>query len=239
MIPTIAFTILAFHEPAAWNDRTPGVGILMVLGTVALLFGAALWLIVRGLRQEPRPLRPILAGLGGWAAVYLALLLGTGLASEERVFALDEDKKFCGFYLDCHTQVAVTGVERLDRLDALRANGAFYVVTLRIGSDARAAPMRLTAPRLRVREASGRTFERSAAGEAALARLRGPQAPLTDPVGPGGHYATTVVFDLPPDAADPRLDITDGYWAARLIELFLIGDEDALLHKPTTIRLAA
>lgn len=228
----------ALTEPFAWNDTTPGFGILMLLSSVALVFGAAGWLILRALRQEPQPLRPILVALGAWTGVYLLLLVGTGLASEERVFAVDEDKKFCGFYLDCHSRAAVARVERLDSLGGLRPTGTFYVVTLRISSDARIAEMRLTDPRVRVRDAAGRTFGRSAAGEAVLAQLRGTQPPLTDPVGPGGSYTTAIVFDLPRDVTDPRLDITDGRWAERLVELFLIGDEDALLHKPTTIRLA-
>jgi hypothetical protein len=111
------------------------------------------------------------------------------------------------------------------------------VVTRRIGSDARIAPTRLTDPHLTVTDGARCRVHRSAPGEAALARERGPQRPLTDPVGPGGAYFTAVVFDIPPDLREPRLAVTEGWWIDRLIELFLIGDEDSFLHARTTVRL--
>lgn len=228
-----------WKEALVLNDSTPGFGILMVLGTLALAFGAAVWWIVRALRRDPRPWRPIIYTGATWAGLYLVLLAATGFTSEERVLGLDEDKKFCGFYLDCHAQIAVAGVERLDSIGARRPDGVFVLVTLRVSSDARAVPMRLIDPHLLVRDARGRAFPRSPAGEEALAQLRGEQPPLTDPVGPGGAYTTTVVFDLPRDVSSPRLDVTQGFWAERLIEKFLIGDEDSLWHKRTTLSLTA
>jgi hypothetical protein len=45
------------------------------------------------------------------------------------------------------------------------------------------------------------------------------------------------VFDLPRSVRRPRLQFTEGYWIDRLIELFLIGDEDSLLHGKTTLLL--
>jgi hypothetical protein len=45
------------------------------------------------------------------------------------------------------------------------------------------------------------------------------------------------VFDLPSDIRNPSLLITEGPWMGRLIELFLIGDEDSLFHKKTRFRL--
>jgi len=81
------------------------------------------------------------------------------------------------------------------------------------------------------------SFGRSEPGERALAAARGAPPPLTQPVGPGGAYETMVVFDLPTDARDLRLYVTDGFWAERLVELFLIGDEDSILHSRTSFRL--
>ena len=219
--------------------ETPGFGILMILVTVMLAFGLGVAVIARLLRgQAPRVGRlAVLAG--AWALLYVAALLAVSLGSDERVLGWDADKKFCGFYLDCHTQIAVTGVEVLDSLGSVRADGRFHVVTLRIGSDARAVPMRLHNPRLTVTDETGRRYPRSDRGEAALAATRGPLAALTDDVGPGRSYAAAVVFDLPPDACDPRLAVTEGWWADRLVEFLLIGDEDSFLHARTTIRLAS
>lgn len=216
-----------------------GFAILMVVASVALVFAAAAWLFVRLLKREPRPLIPVAAALGGWTALYLGTLAAVSLASEPRVLGINEDKKFCGFYLDCHTGVAVTNVDTASRIGGVTAAGVFHVVTLRIGSDAVRAELELVEPRMRVHDAAGRAWDRSPAGEAALAQARGSQPTLTEPLAPGASYTTTVVFDLPRDAAQPQLDVTVGFWAERLIERFLIGDEDSWLHKPTTIRLPA
>lgn len=217
--------------------NTPGFGILMVLVSVTLAFGLAVAAIARVLRGRPARVGHLALAAGAWATFYVATLLAVSLGSRARVLAWDADKKFCGFYLDCHPQIAVTGVEVLDSLDHMRPEGRYHVVTLRVGSDARVARMRLTEPRLTVTDSAGRSFDRSAAGEAALADIRGPQRALTDEVEPGSSYPTTVVFDLPADARAPQLAVTQGWWVDRLIEFLLIGDEDSFLHAKTTIRL--
>jgi len=45
------------------------------------------------------------------------------------------------------------------------------------------------------------------------------------------------VFDLPGDAREPRLDVTDLPLPDRLVEFILIGDEDSFRHARTTFRL--
>jgi hypothetical protein len=47
----------------------------------------------------------------------------------------------------------------------------------------------------------------------------------------------TIVFDLPADAKDPLLDLTEGFGIDRAIESFLIGDEDSIFHKRTYFKL--
>ncbi len=216
---------------------TPGPGILMILISVALVFAGAALLLIRRLQGRPAPVARVAAVLGGWAVLYAAVLGVVSLRSEARLLGLNEDKKFCGFYLDCHRQLAVVRVERADSIGATRPNGVFYVVTLRISSDAKVARMRFIDPRLRVTDAAGRAHERSEAGEEALTRERGPLLSLTDPVGPGGGYLAAVVFDLPRDGTDLLLHVTDGWWADRLIEFLLVGDEDSFLHRKTAFRL--
>ena len=220
--------------------RTQGFGLLMMLLTGALACGVALFVVAQLLRARRPPFGRVALGAGLWAMAYVGLLFGTSLTSEERVLGSGEDKRFCGFYLDCHMSVGVVSVERLDRIGPVKPEGVFHVVTLRIGSDAVRATLRLWDPRVVVEAEDGRrTFTRSDAGEAALARLHEPQPPLTEEVGPGGWYTTAVVFDVPRDAQGPQLRVTDGFWAERLVELFLIGDEDSLLHRKVSWRLAA
>ncbi|GEM_PF-6615006 len=61
--------------------------------------------------------------------------------------------------------------------------------------------------------------------------------PFEQPVGPAGFYTKDIVFDLPSDIQNPRLLVTQGIWVERLIEFFLIGDEDSLFHRRTMFRL--
>lgn len=218
--------------------ETPGPGILMLLATVALAFGLGVAVIARLLRGQAPRVGRLAVVAGAWTVLYLAALLAVSLGSDDQVLGWDADKRFCGFYIDCHRQVGVAAVEVFDSLPAARPAGRWHVVTLRVGSDAKVARLRFYEPRVVIRTDGGRrTFTRSAAGEAALARLRGPQRPLTDELSPGGSYTTAVVFDLPSDARDPRLDVTDRPCLDRAVEFILIGDEDSFLHARTTIRL--
>lgn len=210
--------------------HTPLLGILMILVTFGLAVLATVVLLQARLNQRPLPWRPLALGGAAWAAVYLTLLMSASLTSRGRMLGLNEGKKFCGFYIDCHMQVAVTGVDTARQLGTLQASGLLHVVTLRVSSDARAVPLRLLDPQFVLRDARGhRYLPVNVAERDSVSRL----------VGPGESFTTTVAFDVPPDVQALRLDVTMGIWADRLIELFLIGDEDSFLHKGTGFRIAA
>jgi hypothetical protein len=82
----------------------------------------------------------------------------------------------------------------------------------------------------------GRRYERASAAERVLAAPGGPAA-LERPVPAGGSYTVKVVFDVPQDVAGPRLLVREGAGLSRLLERVLIGDEDALWHRPTLLAL--
>jgi hypothetical protein len=56
--------------------------------------------------------------------------------------------------------------------------------------------------------------------------LPGTSAPLNTPLGPGESYLTTFIFDVPADARNPRLLITDVDPVTRL----LVDHENSPLH---------
>lgn len=207
------------------------LGILMILATVALVVVAAVVLVQARLAQRPVPWRPLGLGAAAWAALYGALLLGASLTSQELVLGTEQDKKFCGFYIDCHMRVAVTRVDTLRELGLRKANGVFYVVTLRVSSDAVRARLNLIQPRLVLRDDRGRRYDH--------VPHTADVAALTRPIGPEESFTTTVVFDVPERAAGLRLQVSAGFWIDRLIEAVLIGDEDSLLHKHTTFAITA
>ena len=169
------------------------------------------------------------------------LLVGVSVSSSERVLELNQPKRFCGFYLDCHAMVSVIGVQTTKTLTSdsgeVTAEGTFYLVTVRQSSDARRARIGIANPVAVVVDREGRRYHRSAAGERALAAAEGDLPPLGESIEAGGDYTTKFVFDLPANAASPKLHVHEGAWIARLSELFLIGDEDSLFHKKTLFRL--
>ena len=81
----------------------------------------------------------------------------------------------------------------------------------------------------------GTEHPRAVAAERAL----GDTVSLERKLGPGESLARRVVFDLPRGVRRPRLRFTEGYWIDRVIELFLIGDEDSLFHGRRTFALTA
>ena len=173
----------------------------------------------------------MLVGFAGYAGA----LLATSLASREQVLARRDTLKFCGFYLDCHLGVAVEGVDRQDFIGDRRAEGTFYVVRLRVSSDAREATLHLGRPTFKVIDQAGQSYRRADDAERELAQAT--DSMLRQPIVAGGSYEVQLVFDLPESVAEPRLLVTDPTGVDRVLEGLLIGDSDSILHKPTTLAL--
>jgi hypothetical protein len=212
--------------------------ILLLAGTavgLGFLGVAVLVSLLKGLRLRTL----VLAGVGGaWALAYLGLVAAVSAGSRQQVLPPGQVKRFCGFYLDCHLGVAAGRTRTLPAIGEVRAAGTFYVVTLRIESNARAAM--LTPSRLDVElvDGFGNRRSRDLAAEAAWAGAGGNPGRLERAVGPGESYAVDVVFDLPADTPrPPLLSVTEGFPEERIIELFVVGDEDSFLHAPTLLAL--
>jgi hypothetical protein len=219
------------------------MGVLLMLATILAAGAATVAALAAGSFHLPRLTYATQIGVAGWGTVYVALLVSTAIRSHERVLTPGDVKRFCGFYLDCHMGAAVVDVRRTSFLGAppneVRAAGEFYVVTVNVTSDAGRATLSLDNPRAVVVDARGRVYQRSALGERALANAAGPAIPLDQPIPGNSHFTTPVVFDLPTDVRAPKLLLTDGSPLARVIEQFLIGDEDSFLHKRTYHALTA
>ncbi len=214
-----------------------GFGPFLLLLLIGGLAGGEILaqLLVRAGRPEAgRVLRLVM--LAGVAA-YGGALLFASLTSRERILVRGETLRFCGFYLDCHLGIAVEDVEQLDQLGTLPAAGVYHLVTLRVSSNARRATLHLGRPEFRVLDQAGRRHAPSLHAEQALAAVAGDPGPVVRPVPAGGAYTIRLVFDLPRDAAGLRLLATDASGVDRLLEGLLIGDDDSLLHQPTTLAL--
>ena len=177
-----------------------------------------------------------------WAAAYLSLLIGAAGGSDEVVLEPGTRKSFCGAYVDCHLGVTVVGswTSKDVVFDGVSwsANGKFLFVDVEVSSDAGNTPLHLRYPRATVITENGNRYERSRNVEHKFATGIGQPHSLSSSLQPNGSITKTLVFDVPEDARNPRLHTTNGGFVERLVELFLIGDEDSLFHKPVLLGLA-
>jgi hypothetical protein len=147
--------------------------------------------------------------------IYAAAFLGVSLTSRERVLELKQEKRFCGFYLDCHLAASVTNVQRVKTLGQMpeqkTAAGIFYIVTVRIRSDAVGATLSLDHPAALVVDARGQQYRRALAAEALFEAAQGRAVPFEQELGPGGDsFTKDLVFDLPADVEEPALLLSKG-----------------------------
>jgi hypothetical protein len=209
---------------------------LAMLGTI-FVGGASLFAALV-LRLAGHPTRAVRAALIAPAtlALYGLALVGVSLMSRDRVYGRGEEKYFCE--LDCHLAYAVLDVRALaslgDAVDAPRARGRYWVVTVRARFDSttiapwrpRDVPVFPDARELVVFDRSGRPYPPAASAQAAMERAGAALSPLLRPLVPGQSALTRVVFDLPARELPARVLLHD----TELFHRVVIGDEGSFLH---------
>lgn len=203
------------------------MGVLLMLMTIAGLVIAIVVLVGAIVTKKTWLRNFVLGGVAIWIVFYAAMLLGFSLTSVEKTLGLNEAKEYCGFYFDCHMHTAVTGVRTAARIGDRAANGQFYVVRVKVFSDARREPLALITVDARVVDNLGRIYVRDTGAEENLAA----QPSFETQISPSESFEKEIVFDLPAEAVFPRLDIREGYGIDHVIEALLIGDEDSICHK--------
>jgi hypothetical protein len=203
------------------------MGVLLMLMTLGGLVVAGILLAVSWLHESAWLKKFVLGGVAVWFAFYIAMLLGFSLFSTERTLPIGGAKEFCGFYLDCHMHTAVTDVERTKTIGNKTAAGEFYIVRVKVFSNAKQAQLGLSTVDAHVVDAAGRKYSRDTEAEAKL----GEQPPFDRKISPVESFEKEIVFDLPAGVQYPRLDIREGYGIDHVIEAVLIDDEDSILHR--------
>lgn len=206
------------------------MGLLMMAATIGGLGLAFVLLIISFWTKKVWLTKFVLGAVAIWFVIYAVALIGVSLSSSEETLALNEPKAFCGFYTDCHMHAAVTEVRRTKTIGDKTADGEFCIVKVKIFSDAKRAALGLHAPKFEVVDDKNRTFAR-------LVELEKSAPPFDEKVPAGGAFEKEIVFDLPLDAQNPRLDIAEGIGVDKVIESVLIGDEDIILHKRNRFKL--
>jgi hypothetical protein len=173
-------------------------------------------------------------------AAYFAMLLTVSVTSAAPVLGINEEQRFCA--ADCDLAFSVTNVQKADTLgdppNQATPQGVFYIVTVKMRSDAARVTMQFNDPiSIRAGDDQGNKYGYSPEGQKALDQspdITGTlQLPWVSSLAPGESASRDIVFDLPRDTADPVLYIIEGGWPTR----FIIGDENSFLHKRTVIRL--
>jgi hypothetical protein len=193
----------------------------LVLGCGAALVLALVALILRRSDVVRLIAKLALAGVG----VYVALFLVASLASRDRSLAPREEKHICE--VDCHLAYSVLAVHTAKTLGSRTAHGMFYVVTVKVRFDESTisphrgmGPLTPNSRYVAIADRRGRRYE-------------APVDALKRPLIPGESYTTDFVFELPPDAQDPRLILASDDAETR----WVIGHENSFFHGKTLFRL--
>lgn len=204
------------------------MGLLLLSLTIFFFAAAVLILPALAILRLRRLFLVAFGTLLGWIAFYLVLLVTVSVNSADTDLRLKESKSFCGFYLDCHMQTSIIGVRSTKAIGKFAAEGRFYIITVKVSSDAKKARLGLKNVDARIISGRGREFMRRTDAEMALGD-RG-KIPFDRRITPDESSEKDIVFDLPADVVAPRLLLTEGSRFERVLEGVMIGDEDSIFH---------
>jgi hypothetical protein len=189
---------------------------LAMLGTAALLIAGLLAVVAGSIFRKWTLTKWGSSAAAVVAAAYAAILIGSSLASRDRILDPGEAKVFCE--LDCHIAYSVAGVETETAGADTR-----YRISIRTWFDpSTVASFRGNAPLspnpriVYLVDGAGRRHPASPEAVAALAK----------PLRPGESYGTALAFRLSPDAGAPKLFVGDPPGP----EALLIGHENSPFH---------
>jgi hypothetical protein len=207
-----------------------------MLMTIGGLIVAGILLIVSLITRKAWLAKFTLGGVAVWFVFYAVMLLGFSLTSEERVLGQNEAKEYCGFYLDCHMHSQVTSVRTAQQIGDEQAKGVFYIVGVRVFSDAKNdnIGLRLIEPKARILTADKTYILRDTAAEAQLPTA---DVALDSNIHNSQTIDKEIVFDVAKPSPDLKLLITEGYGIVKTIEHMLVGDEDSFVHAQTFFSL--
>lgn len=205
---------------------------VLFLGSALVIFVCVIAAAVAAISKAGRAAKFLAGGAALTGLGYFALLLGVALASGDKTLSAGNWKYFCE--ADCHIAYSIESTQEASTLGGeakpITAQGRFVVVRLKTWFDQNSiAPWRGNAPLTpdaRVVQLVDERGQRFLPTPQASAALHVASTPLNEALRPGESYATTFVFDVPPDARNPRLLISDVAPVSRL----LIDHENSPLH---------
>ena len=225
----------------AETPRFAHLVVLMLFGTALCLAVTLLALLYAALRQSALVAKAAGASAALIVSGYAVLLFGAALTTPDRTLAAGGWKYFCE--MDCHIAYSVekaqSGAVLGNETRLVNAKGRFVVARLKTWFDPNTiakfrgnGPLTPSPRKIWLVDEQGRRFAPSTDG---LAAAGGEGRALTDPLRPGESYETNVVFDVPTDARNLRLLITDPEPVMRVV----IDSENSPLHGKIYLALPA
>lgn len=204
-----------------------GILILAVLGCILALGSLCSFL----LRRQWTWAKRVLLILFSFLVLYAGVLLSVSLLSPQRVLAMHQNRCFDDWCLSVERVVQQSTVGAAPMVAT--AHGTFYLVTVRVSSQARGITQRALDAQVSLLDARGQRADPDPAGQQALDATGQGGQPLDGALAPGGSFTRTVVFDLPMSSSHLALVVTHGLFP----DVLVIGSEQSFLHKPTIIQL--
>lgn len=167
-------------------------------------------------------------GLALFISFYAVLLIGFSLMSPQKVLAMHQMQCFDDW---C---ASVEQVVQRTTIGPVHARGVYYLVTIRVTSQAKRISQRALDAAVFLLDEQGMRYDLSPQGQKSLETAGEAGQPLNSWVDAGGSFTYTAVFDLPAKTNKPGLVISHGSFPG----LIIIGDAQSFLHKPTIVRLS-
>jgi hypothetical protein len=197
---------------------------LFVTTLVALV--SVLIMVIRGSRRSA--MRLLRVGGPVWVG-YLLIVVAVSATTTQRIIPMGQDLCFDEM---CFAVIRAQPVSQLRSGDgAVRANGQFYVITVRVSSRSRGRAQSEGGLRALLWD-SEKYYGVSPQGERAWEADNGETARLTARLQPGDSVLSVQVFDVPKEISAPGLVLSHGFTPG----YFVIG-ECPLFHKPTIVRI--
>ncbi len=197
------------------------------------LAGSLLAALISALRGRRKKALSLATACAASSAIYMTVLITVAILSPQRVLAVGEDHCFDDWCIAVSGFTVAPQVGESEKL--VKAEGKFYVVTLRLSNRARGREQRAGSVAVHLLDQRLHVHDVSIRGQRAFESEHGVAAPLTSTIAVGQFIDTVQVFDLPTDSAEVSLTVEHPVGPSP--GLFVIGDESSLLHRPTIVRL--
>lgn len=199
---------------------------LLFLLAVFCTFVTLIGILVALLRGRKRAALRALCALGICLAIYMVIGVVVGVSAPQKTLKMGEDRCFDEM---CFAPTSVKIVPAIGQASSqTNANGNFYEVSIRAASHARGQAQREAGVSVSLMDSIGHVYEVSPQGQRAYEAANGPTPALTSRLQAGQRITSVQVFDVPRNASGLAL-----HFGHNGPGLFIIGDDESPLHKPT------